>query len=229
MIKFFLFLMLIVKCFANTEQLNYTEQQAMIKFMNEEIAKKNFSMIYELGLVYEDGILDINNKKHSDMKKATKYFIEAYDKGDYRSIFKLVPLLIKENELNEAISIVQKGIDFSSEKRSLLISLVSLYATLTIDYFGGDNEKFMDALYNISFVTNEELNKTPTLKFIKANIMNIVGDKEEAEKMLNEACFSKNAPDDLKKICFDTNNFLIAKEDVEKSIDDCSSCTLVKE
>jgi hypothetical protein len=149
--------------------------------------------------------------------------------GSFQSVFKLVPLLIKKNELKEALKITQKGIDFSSRNRSLLISLVSLYSTLTIDYFGGDNEKFMDALYNISLVTKDELNKTPTLKFIQANIMNVVGDKAEAERKLNEACFSKNAPDKLKKICFNTDNFLIAKEDVEKSIDDCTTCSLAKE
>lgn len=218
-------------CYANNEQkqLTYSEQQEMLRYLNEKIKNNEFNNIFELGLVYEDGIIDANNKKIPDIKKATEYYILAFDKGDYRSVFKLVPMLIQKKEYEEALKTIQKGIDFSSEKRSMLISLVSLGSTLTMDYFGNDNEKLMDALYNISLVSKEELNNTPTLKFIKANLMNVVGDKIEAEKILNEACFSPNAPNELKKICFNTDNFLIAKDDVEKSIDECTSCSFVKE
>jgi TPR repeat protein len=70
---------------AETKNLSYSEQQEMLRFLNEKIDKKDYSSAFELGLVYEDGIVDVDNNKVPNLEKATKYFILAYDKGDYRS------------------------------------------------------------------------------------------------------------------------------------------------
>lgn len=207
-------------------ELNYKEQQEMLTFLKNKIKSEDYSSVFELGLVYEDGIVNRNNKKTPDLNEATRLYILAYEKGDYRSIFKLVPQLLKKKEYKEALKITQKAIDMSMNKRSLLISAVTLHSTMTIDYYNKDKGRFIDALYNISLVSNKELEKVPTLKFIKASIMNVVGDTKLAEKLLNEACFASNAPDKLKRLCFDTNNFEIVKNDVQNSIHKCSSCNI---
>lgn len=209
--------------------LDFIEQKQLIETLENQLKEKKYNHAYELGLIYEDGILDENNKKNPNMRKAIEYFILGYKKKDYRTTFKIVPLLLQKGETLKALEIVQEAIENTRKNRSLLISLVTIYSSMVLDYFPFDKNKFVDALYNISMISKAELNEIPTLKFIQANLMNVVGDRKRANQILNEACNASNTPDDLKKICFDTNNFLIAKDEVEKSIDECTTCNLYDE
>lgn len=213
---------------AGVEKLNYSQQQEMLRFLKQKINNKDYTSAFELGLVYENGLIDPSGKVTKYPEKAKKFYILAYDKGDYRSIFKIIPLLVEKKKFDKVLEITQTAIDNSTNNRSLLISATSIYATTVMDNFLKDRDKLVNALFNVSLVTDKELNKVPTLKFIKANLMNMVGDTKVAERLLNEACFSKNTPEDLKKICMDTNNFLIAKDDVKKSIDECVTCSLIE-
>lgn len=211
-----------------SKELNHQEQQQMIEFLKKNINNKNRSTAFEIGLVYEDGIIGEDGVKTQDKETAIRYFIKAFEMKDYRVVFKLVTYLLEEKQKEKALEIIQEAINNTSNKRSLLIGLVSLYATVGIDYFPGNSEVFMDALVNLSKITNKELDETPTLKFLKANIMNVVGDRNKAEILLNQACFASNTPIELRKICMNPDNFLIASDDVKKSIDDCDTCTLLK-
>jgi TPR repeat protein len=208
------------------KSLTFIEQKQLIDTLESQIKENKYTNAYELALIYEDGVIDVNNKKTPNMRKAVEYFILGYKHKDYRTAFKLVPLLLKKGETNKALEIVQEAINNTRKKRSLLTSLVTIHASMVLDYFPFDSNKFVDALYNISMLNKKELNETPTLKFIQANLMNVIGDRKKAEQILNEACNASNAPEGLKKICFNTENFLIAKDGVEKSIDECTTCDL---
>lgn len=213
--------------FKEVEQLTYSEQQEMMRFLNQKIRDKDYTSVFELGLVYENGVINPSGKITKKPDEATKYFIMAYEHGDYRSIFKIIPMLIEKKQYKKIWEITQTAIDNSAKNRSLLISAVTIYATTVMD-FSTNREDFVNALYNISFVSNKELAEVPTLKFIKANLTNMLGDAKIAEQLLNEACNAKNAPTELKQMCFNTNNFLVAKDDVKKSIDECVSCSLIE-
>ena len=78
--------------------------------------------------------------------------------------------------------------------------------------------------------TQEELEEVPTAKFIKAALLSTVGNISEGEKLLNEACYSPKAPEELKEKCFEKNNFDFVKEDTngKKSVNE-PCCTLLEQ
>ena len=204
------------------EELNLMEQKELISILENQV-KNNPSMgAYELGLLYEDGILNTKNEKVSDKQKAIKYFIQAFENKDYRSTYKIVSLLLEKEEFKEAIKTLQKVINDSKQNRSMLISTITTYGTIVLDYLANDRDIVVDALYNFSYFTNEELDDVATAKFVKASLLGTLGNIQEGEKLLNEACYSPKAPKELKDKCFDSNNFDLVKEvkNDKKSVDE---------
>ena len=208
------------------EELNYAQQKELIQFLESSIKKGDNNRVFELGLIYEDGILDSNNKKKPNMELATKYFISAFEHKDYRSVFKLIVLLKEKKEFKKALELLDEVIK-NSPPGSLRISTVTTYGTFALDYFSKDKDVLIDALYNFQYLTNEDLNNVPTSKFVKAMLMANVGNVQEGEQLLNDACFSPKAPKELKDKCFNATNFEIVKSDVKKSISE-PCCTNIK-
>lgn len=225
--KFILIILSTIMLYSNSTFENSVSQQEAIMFLESKIKQDDYSSALELGLIYEDGILDIKGKKTPDIEKATFYYIMAYEHKDYRSVFKLVPLLAKKKKYAQSLEILQKAID-ESESLSMKISAISIYGTIALDNFPNNNDILIDALTNISLIPQKELDKVPTLIFIQANLVNIVGDKKYAELLLNKACFSKNAPIQLKNLCFNSDNLIVVKDENVKSIDSCTSCQLIE-
>lgn len=220
MIKLFIALCLILNLLIAEEQLNMMDQKEMIFILENQVKKDPSKGAYELGLIYEDGIINSKNEKIPDMEKATEYFIKAFESKDYRSTYKIVTLLLQKNEYKESINTLKKVINDSSQNRSLLIGSITTYGTIVLDHLANERDIVVDALYNYTLLSKEELEEVPTAKFIKAALLATIGNIQEGEKLLNEACFSPKAPKELKDKCFDKNNFDIVKEEknVKKSI-----------
>jgi hypothetical protein len=210
------------------EQMDSASQKEAIAFLESKIKSNDYSSVFELGLIYEDGIFNSNGVKVPDLQTATKYYIMAFENKDYRSVFKLVPQLMAKQEYLQSLKILQEAFN-NSTNSSMKISAASIYATIAIDYFQANHDILIDALINIRSIPKEHKDKTPTLRFIEANLENVVGDASKAERLLNEACLSPNAPEGLKQICFDDSNFLIVKNDEVKTIDDCNTCKLLED
>jgi len=203
-------------------------QQEAIRFLENKINGKDYSSVLELGLLYEDGIIQDNGEKIPDLKKATEYYIMAFKKKDYRSVFKLVPMLLEKKEYLRTLQMLQEAID-NTNSMSMRVSAISIYSTLALDAFQANNDILVDALINIKNLPKGQVDQVPTLKFIMANLENLVGDKVQAELMLNEACNDEKAPDELKKICFNPDNFILVKDENVKSIEECTTCNLLKQ
>lgn len=227
----FCFLLCVSVVFAKEqEQLNSMDQKELIMLLENQVKTNPKNGAYELGLIYEDGILNSKNEKVPNMDKAIKYFIKAFEAKDYRSTFKIVTLLVQKKEYKEAINTLKKVIDDSPQNRSLLIGSVTIYGTIVLDNLANEKDIVVDALYNYSNITQEELEEVPTAKFIKAALLSTVGNISEGEKLLNEACYSPKAPEELKEKCFDKNNFDFVKEDTngKKSVNE-PCCTLLEQ
>ncbi len=209
------------------KQLTQAEQKELIQTLKTQLQGTDKSQALPLGLLYEDGIINSENKKVPDMDEATKYFVMAYENKDYRSVFKLSIMLIEKKEYKEALKILQTAIS-KSKSRSLIMGAVTTYGNLAMDYFPNDKDVLMDAVFNFDAVTKKEIDNVPTSKFTKALLLGAIGNTQQGEVLLNEACFSKKAPEGLKRHCFNPDNFQISKNDVEKSIDDCTTCNLLK-
>lgn len=208
------------------EELNYAQQKELIQFLESSIKKGDNNRAFELGLIYEDGILDSNNKKKPNIELATKYFITAFESKDYRSVFKLIVLLKDKKEYKKVLELLDEVIK-NSPSGSMKLSTITTYGTFALDYFPKDKDILIDALYNFSYLSKEELENVPTTKFVKAILMGEVGNVKEGEQLLNEACFSPKAPKELKDKCFNAANFEIVKTDVKKSITE-PCCTNIK-
>jgi tetratricopeptide (TPR) repeat protein len=189
------------------EELNVMDQKEMIFILENQVKNDPGKGSYELGLVYEDGILNSKNEKIPDMQKATKYYIMAFENKDYRSTYKIINLLLEKAEYKEAIKTLQKLITDSTQNRSLLISSITIYGTIVLDHLANERDTVIDALYNYSYLSKQELDEVATAKFIKAALLATIGNIEEGEKLLNEACYSVDAPKELVDKCFDKNNF----------------------
>jgi tetratricopeptide (TPR) repeat protein len=189
------------------EELNVMDQKEMIFILENQVKNDPGKGSYELGLVYEDGILNSKNEKIPDMQKATKYYIMAFENKDYRSTYKIINLLLEKAEYKEAIKTLQKVIVDSTQNRSLLISSITIYGTIVLDHLANERDTVIDALYNYSYLSKQELDEVATAKFIKAALLATIGNIEEGEKLLNEACYSIDAPKELVDKCFDKNNF----------------------
>jgi len=228
--KIVLSIMSALVLFANEGNLNYTEQKELLQTLESQNKKDQSKGAYELGLLYEDGILNSKNVKVPDMEKATRYYIMAFENKDYRCTYKIVNLLLEKKEYKKALEILQKVIQDAPQNRSLLISTVTTYGTIVLDYLPNDKNLVADALYNFTYLTKDELNKVATSKFIKAVLLANMGNISEGEKLLNEACYSPNAPKELKDKCFDKNNFDLVKEGTngKKSINE-PCCTLLNQ
>jgi tetratricopeptide (TPR) repeat protein len=189
------------------EELNVMDQKEMIFILENQVKNDPGKGSYELGLVYEDGILNSKNEKIPDIQKATKYYIMAFENKDYRSTYKIINLLLEKEEYKEAIKTLQKLITDSTQNRSLLISSITIYGTIVLDHLANERDTVIDALYNYSYLSKQELDEVATAKFIKAALLATIGNIEEGEKLLNEACYSVDAPKELVDKCFDKNNF----------------------
>lgn len=51
------------------------------------------------------------------------------------------------------------------------LSTITTYGTFALDYFPKDKDILIDAIYNFSYLSKEELENVPTTKFVKAILM----------------------------------------------------------
>lgn len=204
------------------EELTYNEQKELISML-----EKQDKALFELGLIYEDGIIDVNNKKTPNIEKAKEYYIKAYNNKDYRAVFKLTGFLLEKKQPKKALEILENAIKYSNNP-SLKTGAVTTYGTIALDYFSDNKDIIIDAIYNYNQLTKKALDDTPTSKFVKASLLATAGNVVLGEKLLNEACYSPKAPKELKQKCFDPKNFDLVKEDVKKSIDE-PCCTVLEQ
>lgn len=213
--------------FLFSEVLTQSEQKELIDSLKSEIGSGVEGRAFPLGLIYEDGIIDYRGKKTPNIQLADKYFIMAYDQKDYRSVFKLTVFLIKKKQYKEALKILKVAIH-NSKSRKVVMGAVTTYGTLVMDYLPREKEALINSVSNFSVINNYELDNVPTAKFTKALLLAAIGNTQKAEVLLNEACFSPKAPEGLKRHCFNPDNFIISKDDVEKSIEECATCNLIR-
>lgn len=194
-------------------------EEVLIKAYENGDASKSFALggLYSQKFKFNDGVIK------AQPEKATFYFEKALSDGFGLAAMPLIKnTIIKTGNIDDALILLERGINGKYTtligKTVLAVSYNSLILETkyeNIRYV----EKALSLTYPISQITNQS-----SLDFTIANLLNLVGNYEEANKYLNTACNNPEVDPEIKESCDKsvgiTNNIKKSK--------DCETCGVVR-
>ena len=172
---------------------------------------------YYLGAVYltdfnvSDGFIE------KDIKKAEYYFRMSFNEGNYAASYQLAMIELSKKNYDSALFVIDSAI-FKLEndrrqdpyKSELAMSfLATTFGTIVLEYKYADKEAVAKAIRLLE--NNNKKKDAPTILFILANLYNIDGQKEKANKLLTHSCSMKGVARDprLNALC---NQFIVKEK-----------------
>lgn len=176
------------------------------------------SKSFALGSLYSQ---DFEFQK-SDKAKSDKYFMMALSNGYGLSALPLIKSDLEQRKIDDALLKLEKGLKGQFTNLDSLVVLAVTYNGLILDNRYQSKEyvyRALDLTYPISQRTN-----VSSLDFTIANLLQLAGNYEEANKYLNTACNNPNADEVIKKAC---NNSQGISNNILKTTD-CPTCGVLK-
>lgn len=158
----------------------------------------------------------------SDKNKAEKNFTMALSSGYGLASLLLINSDIEQGKIDDALLKLEKGIKGRFTDLDSLVILAVTYNGLILDtrYKNKDYVyRALDLTYPISQKTN-----VSALDFSIANLLQLAGNYEEANKYLNTACNNPKADDVILKAC---NNSQGISTNIKKTTE-CPTCGVLK-
>lgn len=157
------------------------------------------SFAYNLGLLYSKdfNLSDANISK--DYNKALYYFKKALDDGVDLAAYNIAFIYIANNQPAKALSLLSFTYD-KCKKKSVCAILAGEFAGITLDYLRYDKDALQRAKQMLLHSYNDT--KLPTLAFYLAYVNLALGDKQNANKWINIACFAHKPSGKLYNLCF---------------------------
>ena len=157
---------------------------------------------YYLGAAYltdfnvSDGIIE------KDIKKAKYFFAMSLNDGNYAASYQLAMIELSKKNYDSALFVLDSTLfklDRDKEqdpyKSELAKSfLATTFGTIVLEYKYKDKEAIGKAIRLLE--GNTQKKDAPTILFILANLYNIDGQKEKANKLLTHSCSMKSGARD---------------------------------
>lgn len=188
------------------------------KTLEEAIKLGDNSKLFVLGSLYME---DFDFKK-SDKIKAKNYLEKALNEKYGLSAIPLSYIYIEKNDLDAAFIVLDKGIGVSEKDLNTQVILAVLFNGLILD-FKSDDLRYVHKALDLTYPISQKTNKS-ALDFTIANLLNLAGNYEEANKYLNTACNNPEIDDELKNSC---NKSIGITNNIKKS-HECNTCGVVK-
>lgn len=177
-----------------------TDFQNMLTALKNAYALGDKSKAYVIGNIYiqEHKLLDtVVSPKENE---AIKWFKKGLDAGYGLNALSFALLhYLPKKEFYNALDILKQGIQSKFIDFSGQTSLSIAYASIVLDYLNGDKKytkKAIDLLYPV--VSKEAIS---SLDYVFANLLNVDGQIELANKYLNSACNNPKVSPEIWDIC----------------------------
>lgn len=176
------------------------ELQAFINTLETAYKLGDKSKGYLLGGIYsqehqlDDGIVEAN------IPTAMRYFQETLDAGYGIAAWHIVMLdNLPKKEYFKALDLLEQGMNAKFIDKSAKISLALTFGTVVLENLNENVtliRKARDMIYPLAVQNN-----LSSLDYVLANLLNLNGEINEANKFLNSACNNPAAPKEILNAC----------------------------
>lgn len=188
------------------------------KTLKEAIKLGDNSKLFVLGSLYMESF----DFKKNDKDKAKFYLEKALNEKYGLSALPLSYIYIENNDLDAALIVLDKGISVSETDLNTQVILSVLFNGLILD-FKNDDLRYVHKALDLTYPISQKTNKS-ALDFTIANLLNLAGNYDEANKYLNTACNNPEIDEELKNSC---NKSIGITNNIKKS-HECNTCGVVK-
>lgn len=193
------------------------------------IKQGNAALALPLGMSYLEGHQFSDGNEAPDIEKAMMVFETGARGGHVESAYWLSYLLVLQKKYDKSLEVLSPLLS-SAKVSKPYYQAASLYATTVLDHMAQDTLEMEKA---IAFLERGESALMPaTARYILANLYNINGQEERANKNLQMACTDTSAPGELRSICqrahMVTPVVQTAKKGCSDDKENCDTCDLGK-
>lgn len=202
----------------NKEIKNLQDFKELENILISAISMGDKSKSFALASLYSQ---DFEFKK-SDKNKADKYFKLALSSGYGLAALPLIKDDLEQGKIDDVLLTLEKGLKGPYTSLDALVVLSVTYNGLILDNRYKNIEyvhRALDLTYPVSQRTN-----ISTLDFSVANLLQLSGNSEEANKYLNTACNNPNADEIIRNACSSSQGI---SNNIKKTTE-CSTCGVIK-
>lgn len=197
---------------------NIQDFKDLENILTTAISMGDKSKTFALGSLY---LQDFEFKK-ADKAKADKFFKLALSSGYGLAAMPLIKDDIEQGRIDDVLLTLEKGLKGAYTSLDALVVLSVTYNGLVLDN-RYKNIEYVHRALNLTYPISQKINVS-SLDFSVANLLNLSGNFEEANKYLNTACNNPNADDVIKNACSDSQGI---SNNIKKTTE-CPTCGVLK-
>ena len=156
-----------------------------------------------LGMLYASpAVLDDGSTIPARPKKARKYLEDALNGGIGLAALELAMLEVKSGSPANGLHAIDRAFETTQMADPDRIVLATQFAAIVLDYFPKEKRAVEKAAARLESAIHGK--DVPTAAYLLANLYRVEGEMDRANRFLNRACQSDKAPDELRKMCFNS-------------------------